>query len=78
MKYIILLNVLVWGSALAALPAAIDTEQSNNQAVVELHKAFLADNMNDIDDDVSYQASAQAANTRHANEFIKNNRSDGL
>ena len=72
MKYIILLNVLVWGGALAALPDAIDIEQSNNQAGIELHK----DSLETDNDDDAYFASDEYKTGKWANESLKRIKGD--
>ena len=49
---------------IAALPYALDTSNDADRAYVETVKADL------------YEQSEQAANARHANQFIKKNRGD--
>lgn len=74
-----LLSGFVWGGvAFAALPYAIEKDAANDRAYIETIKADNIDNQNDLDDDAIYLASEQAANARHANQFLKANRSDGL
>jgi len=72
MKYIILLNVLVWGGALAALPDAINIEQSRNQAAIELHKDSLK---TDNADDAYYQSEKYKVG-KWANESLKRMKRD--
>ena len=60
---------------IAALPYAIDTSSDNDKTLITEHKLSLIDEQ--IDDE-QYEQSEQAANARHANQFIRNNRSDGL
>ena len=72
---IALLSGFVWGGvAFAALPYAIDTSNDADKAYIEQVKQELSDNQADLDDDIVYQASEQAANARHANEFLRNMR----
>ena len=60
---------------IAAIPDAVDTSSNAQDALIIEHKLSLIDEQ--IDDE-QYEQSEQAANARHANDFIKNNRSDGL
>ena len=73
MKYIILLNVLVWGGALAALPDAIDTNEAITSAVVDEHKI---DYPTVADDE--YQASSEYQVVKEANESLKRIKEAGL
>lgn len=58
-------------SAIAmTLPSAIKTELDNQAAVISEHKQFLQENIEDIDDDVTYQASKQYQDAKHANQFL--------
>lgn len=69
-----LVSVVMWGAALVALPDAVETEQSNQDAVVVEHKlSLINEQVND-----GYEQSEQAKAARHANQFLKANRSDGL
>ena len=72
----ILLSAAVVALAnIAALPYAIETSSDNDKTLIIEHKLSLIDEQ--IDDE-QYEQSEQAANARHANQFIRNNRSDGL
>ena len=74
MRLIIAITSLaIWGAAFAVLPDAIDTTQDNDKTLIIEHKLSLIDEQ--IDDE-QYEQSEKAANARHANDFIKNNRSD--
>ena len=72
--------VVVAIANIAAIPYAIETSSDNDKTLIIEHKLSLIDEQ--IDDeqinDEQYEASEKAANARHANDFIKNNRSDGL
>ena len=68
---------------IAAIPYAIDTSSDNDKTLIIEHKLSLIDEQIDdeqIDDeqidDEQYEQSEKAANARHANDFIKKNRSD--
>ena len=65
---------------IAAIPYAIDTSSDNDKTLIIEHKLSLIDEQIDDEqiDDEQYEQSEQAANARHANQFIRNNRSDGL
>ena len=65
---------------IAAIPDAIDTSSNAQDALIIEHKLSLIDEQIDDEqiDDEQYEQSEKAANARHANDFIKNNRSDGL
>jgi len=71
MKYIILLNVLVWGGALAALPDAIDTNTAITSAVVDEHKIDYP-----IVADAEYQSSSEYQVIKSANESLRKIRGD--
>ena len=72
---ILLSAAIVVLANIAVLPDAIDTSSDNDKTLITRHKLSLIDEQ--IDDE-QYEQSEQAANARHANDFIKNNRSDGL
>ena len=72
---ILLSAAIVVLANIAAIPYAIDTSSDNDKTLIIEHKLSLIDEQ--IDDE-QYEQSEQAANARHANDFIKNNRSDGL
>ena len=72
---ILLSAAIVVLANIAAIPDAIDTSSNAQDALIIEHKLSLIDEQ--IDDE-QYEQSEQAANARHANEFIKNNRGDGL
>lgn len=76
----ILLSAAIVLANIAAIPYAIDTSSDNDKTLIIEHKLSLIDEqINDEQiDDEQYEQSEQAANARHANQFIKNNRSDGL
>ena len=74
MKILLSVAIVVLAN-IAVLPDAIDTSSNAQDALIIEHKLSLVDEQ--IDDE-QYKASEQAANARHANDFIKNNRSDGL
>ena len=65
---------------IAAIPHAIETSSDNDKTLIIEHKLSLIDEQIDDEqiDDEQYEQSERAANARHANDFIKNNRSDGL
>ena len=65
---------------IAALPYAIETSSDNDKTLIIEHKLSLIDEQIDDEqiDDEQYEQSEKAANARHANDFIRNNRSDGL
>ena len=65
---------------IAVLPDAIETSSDNDKTLIIEHKLSLIDEQIDDEqiDDEQYEQSEKAANARHANDFIKNNRSDGL
>ena len=67
--------VVVAIANIAAIPYAIETSSDNDKTLIIEHKLSLIDEQ--IDDE-QYEQSEKAANARHANQFIKNNRSDGL
>ena len=67
--------VVVAIANIAAIPYAIETSSDNDKTLIIEHKLSLIDEQ--IDDE-QYEQSEKAANARHANDFIKNNRSDGL
>ena len=71
MKYIILLNVLVWGGALAALPDAIDTNEAITSAVVDEHKIDYP-----TVSDAEYQESSEYRVVKDANESLRKIRGD--
>ena len=82
---ILLSAAIVALANIAVLPDAIETSSDNDKTLIIEHKLSLIDEQIDdeqIDDeqidDEQYEQSEQAANARHANQFIKNNRSDGL
>ena len=72
--------VVVAIANIAAIPYAIDTSSNAQDTLIIEHKLSLIDEQIDDEqiDDEQYEQSEQAANARHANQFIKNNRSDGL
>ena len=72
--------VVVAIANIAAIPYAIDTSSNAQDTLIIEHKLSLIDEQIDGQqiDDEQYEQSEQAANARHANDFIKNNRSDGL
>ena len=72
-KTLIILLIGIWGAACTALPSAIDESNNAQDALIFEHKLSLIDEQ--IDDE-QYEQSEQAANARHANEFIKNNRGE--
>ena len=63
---------------IAAIPYAIDTSSDNDKTLIIEHKLSLIDEQIDDEqiDDEQYEQSEKAANARHANDFIKKNRSD--
>ena len=74
MKILLSVAIVVLAN-IAAIPDAIDTSSDNDKTLIIEHKLSLIDEQ--IDDE-QYEQSEQAANARHANQFIRNNRSDGL
>ena len=72
---ILLSAAIVVLANIAVLPDAIDTSSNAHDTLIIEHKLSLVDEQ--IDDE-QYEQSEKAANARHANDFIKNNRSDGL
>ena len=79
MKILLSATIVVLAN-IAALPYAIETSSDNDKTLIIEHKLSLIDEQIDDEqiDDEQYEASEKAANARHANDFIKNNRSDGL
>lgn len=57
-----LVSVVMWGAALVALPDAVETESSNQDALIIEHKLSL---------DNGYSSSEKAAHARHANEYLR-------
>lgn len=72
---ILLSAAIVVLANIAAIPCALDTSSNAQDTLIIEHKLSLIDEQ--IDDE-QYEQSEQAANARHANQFIRNNRSDGL
>lgn len=75
MKIITPLAALIIAANVWAIAPAVDKEYDSKQAYNINHKFDNLDNQADIDDE-SYEASEQAANARHANQFLRANRSD--
>ena len=71
----ILLSAAIVLANIAAVPYAIETSGNAQDTLIIEHKLSLIDEQVDGE---QYEQSEQAANARHANDFIKNNRSDGL
>ena len=76
---ILLSAAIVVLANIAAIPYAIDTSSNAQDTLIIEHKLSLIDEQIDEQiDDEQYEQSEKAANARHANQFIRNNRSDGL
>lgn len=70
-KIMIAIALTLWSISFAALPAAMDKEQANNQAVIDNHKQWLIENQNPVLDDAAYLLSIQHAHAEHANQFLR-------
>lgn len=74
-KSLVIIALAAWVAACSALPNALDSESSNQDALIIEHKLSISDSgAAKQQRDADYYASAEYRNARHANQFIRDSR----